>query len=153
MRFINTLRAVAAYEAVKGLLVLLTGFGLLAFIHRDLDQFADQVVAHFHLNPAGRVPRLFLGASADLTDTRLWLLAAMTMGYALVRFVEAYGLWQGRRWAEWLAALSAGIYLPFEIYELSKSATWILISAFVTNILVIVVMIAALRRSRVGLSA
>ncbi len=77
----------------------------------------------------------------------------MTMGYALVRFVEAYGLWQGRRWAEWLAALSAGIYLPFEIYELSKSATWILISAFVTNILVIVVMIAALRRSRVGLSA
>ncbi|MBI2801093.1 MAG: DUF2127 domain-containing protein [Gammaproteobacteria bacterium] len=59
MRFIKTLRAVAVYEALKGVLVLLMGFGLLSFIHRDLNQFADRVVAHFHLNPARRFPRLW----------------------------------------------------------------------------------------------
>ncbi|MCZ7627423.1 MAG: DUF2127 domain-containing protein [Candidatus Methylomirabilis sp.] len=42
----------------------------------------------------------------------------MAAGYASVRFVEAYGLWLERRWAEWFAAVSGGIYIPFEIYEL-----------------------------------
>jgi uncharacterized membrane protein (DUF2068 family) len=41
----------------------------------------------------------------------------------MVRFIEAYGLWQQRAWAEWLALLSAGIYLPWELYEVVRRAT------------------------------
>lgn len=40
-----------------------------------------------------------------------------------MRFVEAYGLWRERRWANWLAAISEGIYLPVEIYELFARVT------------------------------
>jgi uncharacterized membrane protein (DUF2068 family) len=148
MRLAKTLRTIAVYEAVKGALVLLTGFGLLAFVHRDVEQFADQVVAHFHLDAASRFPRIFLNAAAHLTDAHLWMLAALAAAYAVVRFVEAYGLWLGRRWAEWFAALSAAVYLPFEIYELFKGATWIAVGALVANILVIGLMVAALHRSR-----
>ena len=36
-------------------------------------------------------------------------------GYVLVRFSEAYGLWHERRWGEWLGALSAALYVPFEL--------------------------------------
>ena len=153
MRLAKTLRTIAVYEAAKGALVLLTGFGLLAFIHRDIEQFAEQVVAHLHLNAASRFPRIFLDASANLTDARLWLLAVLAAAYAMVRFVEAYGLWRGRRWAEWLAALSAGIYLPFEVYELFKGATWISVGALVANVLVIGLMVAALHRSRPAVPA
>ena len=153
MRLAKTLRAIAVYEAVKGALVLLTGFGLLAFIHRDVEQFAEQLVTHLHLNAASRFPRIFLDASANLTDARLWLLAVLAAAYAMVRFVEAYGLWRARRWAEWLAALSAGIYLPFEVYELFKGATWISVGALVANVLVIGLMVAALHRSRPAVPA
>jgi uncharacterized membrane protein (DUF2068 family) len=76
------------------------------------------------------------------------MLAALAAAYAIVRFVEAYGLWLGRRWAEWFAALSAGIYLPFEVYELFKGVTWIAVGALAANILVIGLMVVALRRSR-----
>ncbi len=148
MRLAKTLRTIAVYEAVKGALVLLTGFGLLAFIHRDFEQFAEQVVAHLHLNAASRFPRIFLDVFANLTDAHLWMLAALAAAYAIVRFVEAYGLWLGRRWAEWFAALSAGIYLPFEVYELFKGVTWIAVGALAANILVIGLMVVALRRSR-----
>lgn len=153
MRLAKTLRTIAVYEAAKGALVLLTGFGLLAFIHRDIEQFAEQVVAHLHLNAASRFPRIFLDASANLTDARLWLLAVLAAAYAMLRFVEAYGLWRARRWAEWLAALSAGIYLPFEVYELFKGATWISVGALVANVLVIGLMVAALHRSRPAVPA
>jgi uncharacterized membrane protein (DUF2068 family) len=48
----------------------------------------------------------------------LQLLAAAALGYALFRFVEGYGLWKQRRWAAWLGAVSAALYIPFELFEL-----------------------------------
>lgn len=148
MQLAKTLRAIAVYEAVKGALVLLTGFGLLVVFHRNIQQIAEQLVAHSHLNPASRFPRIFLDAAAEVTDARLWMFAAFAAGYALLRFVMAYGLWLERRWAEWLVALSAGVYLPLEVYELTKEVTWIVVGAIVVNVLVISLMVAALHRTR-----
>src|SRR5579859_6996262 len=48
MRLTDGLRMVAAYEAAKGALVLLAGFGLLTLIHNDAQYFAEQLVAHMH---------------------------------------------------------------------------------------------------------
>lgn len=68
--------------------------------------------------------------------------------YALIRFAEAYGLWLGRRWAEWLAALSGGVYVPVEIYELSRSVTWIKLGALVLNACVVAYMCMVLWRGK-----
>ena len=65
--------------------------------------------------------------------------------YAVVRFAEAYGLWFGRRWAEWLAALSGAIYVPVEIYELSRGVSPIKVGALAINILIIMYMAYMLR--------
>jgi uncharacterized membrane protein (DUF2068 family) len=147
MQLANTVRAVALLEAAKGALVFLAGFSALSLIHHDAQQLAEQMVAHLHLNPAGRYPRIFLDAAAQLTDARLWLLAALAGAYGLVRFVEAYGLWRGRRWAEWLAAISGGIYIPFELYELSSGVSWLSLGALLANILIVGLMINALLRA------
>jgi uncharacterized membrane protein (DUF2068 family) len=117
------LRTVAAFEAAKGLLVMATGFGLLALVHHDVQRAAESVVRHLHLNPARHYPRVFLEAAAQTTDARLWLLASGAFVYTVVRGVEAYGLWRARAWAEWFAILSGAIYLPFEIYALVVHAT------------------------------
>jgi len=114
---------VAAFEAAKGLLVMATGLGLLSLLHHDVQRAAESVVRHLHLNPARHYPRVFLEAAAQLTDTRLWLLASGAFAYAVVRGVEAYGLWSARAWAEWFAILSGAVYLPIEIYELIHHAT------------------------------
>ena len=54
------LRIVALFEGAKGVLVLAAGFGLLSLIHHDVQGMAEEVVRHFHLNPASRYPRIFL---------------------------------------------------------------------------------------------
>jgi uncharacterized membrane protein (DUF2068 family) len=142
------LRAIALVEALKGAVVLLVGFGFLSFLGRHGEVFAEHLVNRLHLNPAHHYPHIFIKAMAELTNTRLWLIAGFAALYATVRFVEAYGLWRGRRWAEWLAALSAGIYVPVELYELAHHATWIKFVALLINLVVVGYMVWLLTETR-----
>lgn len=146
MRSPSPIRAVALFEAAKGGLVLAAGLGALSLIHHDVRHVAEQLLSHLHLNPAKPYPRIFIDAAARLTDARLWLLAGLAALYALVRLVEAYGLWHERRWAEWFAVVSGAIYLPFEIYECIHAPTWLSAAALFVNALVVASMIHALRR-------
>ncbi|HZP85744.1 MAG TPA: DUF2127 domain-containing protein [Burkholderiales bacterium] len=114
---------IAVVEAAKGLLVIVAGFGLLALLHRDAQTLADELVRHFHLNPASRYPRIFLLLAAQVTHSEVWLLALAAAAYAAIRLVEAYGLWFDRTWANWLGALSGGIYVPIEVYEFAERRT------------------------------
>ncbi|TJZ77596.1 DUF2127 domain-containing protein [Chitiniphilus eburneus] len=118
------LRSMALFEAAKGALVLLAGAGLLSLVHWKAQAVAEALVRHLHLNPASRYPRIFLDLATQATSARLWGLAALACGYAGLRFAEAWGLWWQRRWAEWLAALSGGIYLPLELYGLWQRPGW-----------------------------
>ncbi len=148
MKISGSVRAVAVLEATKGTLVFLAGFGALSLIHQDAQRIVGELIGHFHLNPAKRYPSIFIEAAGHLTDARLWWLAALAATYGLLRFVEAYGLWRGRPWAEWLAAGSGSIYIPFELYELFQRFGWLSVGALAVNLLVVGVMIIALYRDR-----
>ncbi len=75
-------------------------------------------------------------------------LAAIAMAYVLLRLVEAYGLWMHRRWAQWLAALSGGFYLPVEAYELFHRATVVKGGVLLVNLVVVAYMAHALATER-----
>lgn len=137
MRLSSGLRAVALLEAAKGALVLLLGFGLFSLVHHDIQRFAERLIIHFHLNPAAHYPRIFIEAASQLTDIRLALIAAGAAAYSAVRFTEAYGLWYARRWAEWFAALSGAIYVPFEVFELYKRFSWLSLGALIVNLAIV----------------
>ena len=124
---------------------MLAGVGALSLMHHDAQYFAEQLVGHLHLNPAKHYPQIFIEATTHLTDTRLRMLAIFAALYGVVRFVEAYGLWGGRCWAEWFAAISGGIYIPFELYEFYSKTTWLSLTALVANILIVALMVNTLR--------
>ena len=144
----GALRAVALFEALKGALALTAGWGVLALFHGDAQRFADALVGRLHLNPAKNTPRIFLQLLENISNSQLWALAAFAALYAGLRFIEAYGLWRGRRWAEWLAALSGGIYVPVEFYELTRGVSWIKVAALLLNAAVVAYMCYALWVSR-----
>ena len=141
-------KAVAIFEATKGLLVLVAGLGLLEGIHKDVQAAAEDLVAHLHLNPASRVPRIFLHLAARATDRRIIGLAIGAALYAAFRFAEAYGLWKGKRWAEWLALISAAIYIPFELRGMYHRPNGLAAVALVVNLIVVMVMAQALRQGQ-----
>ncbi len=142
------LRSVAVFEAFKGAIVLIAGFGVLTFLGRDAQDFAEQLVHRLHLNPARHYPQIFIHAMADVTNTKLWLMAGFAALYTAVRFTEAYGLWHERRWAEWFAVLSGGIYVPVEIYKLAEGVTWLKVATLVLNLAVLAYLARLLSEAR-----
>ncbi len=141
----RSIRVVALFEAAKGGLILLAGFGLLGLLHRDVAQTAEEIVRHFHLNPASRIPRIFLEAAAKVTDTGLWLLAAAALVYAALRLAEAIGLWRQRAWAEWLGLVSGALYIPIELYELHEGVSAVKVALLTANLACVALLLAVLR--------
>ena len=146
MRSPDAVRIVAYVEALKGALVLVAATGVLSLIHRDVHALAATLIEHAHLNPASKYPKIFLDAAANIGDTRLVALACGAAAYSLLRFVEAYGLFHGRAWAELLAAASGAIYVPFELYGLWMAPSWHGAALLLINLAVVGLMIRALRR-------
>jgi uncharacterized membrane protein (DUF2068 family) len=141
MRSSGALHTIAVFEATKGALVLVVGFGLHSLVHHDIEQAAEHLIAHTHLNPASRYPHIFIDVANKLTDTRLLLIAAGAGVYSLGRFIEAYGLWCGKRWAQWFAAASGAIYVPFELFELYERVTWLSLGALTLNLAIVAFML------------
>lgn len=133
------LRAVAVLEAVKGCLALSVAYVLTVMIHRDVDfeSAAVAILFHLHINPARRLPREFLSAADKISTTSIAMIFGIAIVYATLRFVESYGLWRQRAWAEWLAIISGCVYIPFELYKVARKPNelhWVIL---VINILVV----------------
>ena len=142
------LHIVSLFEGAKGLLVLLVGFGLLEFIHKDLHLVAEQIVRNIHLNPASHYPKIFIDAANHMTDGKLWAMAFSAMFYSVIRFVEAVALWMDRQWAEWFGLLTGGMYMPVELYEIMREATWPKVAILIINAGIVTYLAYVLYQSR-----
>ena len=133
----RAVRFVALLEAAKGFLVVASGVALLDIAYRGAQRIAEELVRHLHMNPASHYPRIFVDAAAHLTDGRLRLMAFAAVVYSLARFVEAYGLWHGYAWARLFGIATGAIYVPFELWALSRKVTMIGVCALLINLLVV----------------
>jgi len=133
--------------------VIVAATGLLTVAHQNIQDLAARLIEHSHLNPASKYPQIFIDAAGRLQDTRVVLLALGAAVYSLVRLAEAYGLYREKAWAEVLAAASAAIYMPIEIYEWFHHPTWFRAGIFVINVAVVAVMLLALYHRRQARSA
>ena len=131
------LRGVAVFELFKGVLFLIIGLSALFLIHRDVDQAAENIVRLLHLDPAWHYSKLFIYESAKVTDTRLRLVALVSLTLAAIRFVEGYGLWHERAWAEWLAVVSAMVYIPIELRHFYNYPTRAAGVIFLVNVAIV----------------
>ena len=113
------------------------GFGLLRLLHKNAHMIALEFVTHIHLNPVQKYPKIFIDLADNITDHRLWFFATLALIYSAFRFIEGYGLWKEKTWAEWLAVVSGTIYLPVEIYEIWVKISFVRIFALAANIVVV----------------
>src|SRR5215475_13646626 len=109
------LRGIALFEALKGLIGVGVLLGLLSLRHQDLDFVVDRLVDFLHINREGHLSDFFSRMAHKVTDQNIMLLIVLAIAYSIIRFVEAYGLWFARAWAEWFALVSGALYIPWEI--------------------------------------
>lgn len=136
------LRTVAFWEALKGGLALLGAYVFIRMIRRDVDftEAAEHVLFHLHINPQHRWTQQFLHAAGKVSSTNIAMIISIAVVYAALRFIEGYGLWRQRVWAEWLAIVSGCIYLPFEIYKVIRHPNelhWVILGINIVVVLYI----------------
>src|SRR5580700_11561104 len=117
------LRLVAAFELVKGLFVMLIGLSAILLVHKDAWVIAESLLALLHISTDRHWAQVFLDFADNLTDAKLWAAAQLAFTYSALRFIEAYGLWKERTWAEWVAFGSGTLLLPLEVREMMRGIT------------------------------
>lgn len=145
------LQAVAGYEFVKGVFVALMGICALLLVHKDAWLIAESLLALLHISTDRHSAQLFLDFADNITDARLWAAARISFAYSVLRFIEAYGLWRCRTWAEWVAFGSGTLLIPLEIRELFRGVTLVRCAVLLGNLAIVayvLYVILANRRAR-----
>lgn len=143
------LRSIATFELAKGLVVLLAAIGVALLVHReDPWDIADSLLRLLHISPDSHFAQLFLDWADTLTDARLYAVAAVAGAYSFLRFLEAYGLWYAKAWAEWIALISGALYLPFEIYKMVHRVNWFHAGVLLINLAIVVYMAYVLKNGK-----
>ena len=109
--------------------------------HKDIFGVAESFLEFFHVNPYHHYVGVFIKLVSRFSDVRLWKIAVVASVYAIMRFVEAYGLWYALPWAEWMAFISGAVYIPFEMVDLVRRPTPFRAVVIVVNALVVLYML------------
>ena len=150
---LHALRGVAILELAKGLVVLLVGFGVVSLLHRDAWDVAENLLRILHISPERHYAQIFLDLADNVTDAKLWAVAACAAAYSTLRFIEAFGLWHARAWAQWFALVAGALYLPFEMYELVQRPSLLHAGILVANLGIVLYMLFLRLSRRTGESA
>jgi uncharacterized membrane protein (DUF2068 family) len=112
------LRAIAIFEMLKGLLVLIVGLGVLDFVSADLQDRAASIIATFQLNPARLMPKVFLESASHLSETSFQILFGGALLFVVIHLVLGLGLWRGKTWAPWVTMAILVFFFPFDGSEI-----------------------------------
>ena len=145
------LRLIAVDRAIH-----VVGFGLLAIalftfaanstaLHRDYLNIMNDLSGGDPGSTQARGVLGYFSRAFSYSSTHLVHLGLLVTAYAVLEAVEMVGLWRYRRWAEYLTATAVALFIPLEIYELSKGISAFKVIAFVINILVLVYLLYAKR--------
>ena len=138
---IKGVRTVATIEFAKGMVVFAAGLGAFSMRHKDIWGVAESFLEFFHVNPERHYVGVFIDLVSKLSDIHLWKIAVVASVYVILRFIEAYGLWYVRPWAEWLALASGGIYIPFEVLDFVHRPNWIRLAVILINVVIVLYML------------
>lgn len=139
----KALRWIAAVELFKGAVACLGGFSLAWAGPAPVKHALILLARAFHMDAQhGMLAQL----SARISASSIHVAVAVTLVYAAMRFIEAYGLWRTREWGSWFGAIGAGLYLPFEIIALIRHPHWLEASVLAINTVVVLYLIHDIRR-------
>lgn len=138
---VKGVRTVATIEFTKGVIVVLAGLGLVSMRHKNIWGVAESLLEFLHVSPYHHYVGVFIDLVSRVSDVRLWKIALVAGVYATLRFIEAYGLWYVLPWAEWMAAITGGIYIPFEIADLVRHSTPIRWLILIINAVIVLYML------------
>jgi uncharacterized membrane protein (DUF2068 family) len=148
LRHDRGLLLIGLFKLGKALFFLCIGAGALHFLHKDLGDTLLRIAQALGRDPESRLVEMMM-AKVDLIDHhRLRQISMFSIGYAGVALTEGIGLMLEKTWAEYLTLGLTISFLPWELYELARDATWFRVGLLLINLVVLLYLLWLLRRRR-----
>lgn len=132
------LRYIAVYKLLKALGLLLLATVAFGFVHTQwLEQIAHWV-EELPIRTGHTFAMHWMDELLGLSPRKFQLIGAGASIYAALFVVEGWGLWRGKRWAEYLTVFATASLIPFEVWEIFHHLTWLKIVALAVNIAIVI---------------
>jgi uncharacterized membrane protein (DUF2068 family) len=148
------LRALAIERWFRGLILIglaaavlklkTTQVSLQDLFDRDLKAlkpFFDQI--HFQVSDSSTVTSIEKILHAK--SSTLNLIALGLFLYGALQVAEGIGLWSLKRWGEYVAVVGTTLFIPFEVYEVIESVSWLKVVVLLINVAAVVYLLVSKR--------
>jgi uncharacterized membrane protein (DUF2068 family) len=140
---------IGLFKLAKSIFFFFVGVGALHLLHKDLNDEAQRLAtALLRFEPEGRLTALLMDNVHLIDPHRLREIGFFTFAYSLVALTEGYGLMRQRVWAEYLTLSLTVMFLPWELYELARHASWMRLSLLLINLVVLGYLVWVLDRKK-----
>jgi uncharacterized membrane protein (DUF2068 family) len=142
------LSLIGAFKLFKGLFLLAVGIGLIKLLNKGTATELYHWAYAIRVEPENHYFQRLLARSALLNRKTLKLFSVGTFFYSALFFTEGIGLLLRKRWAEYFTIIATSSFIPLEIYELARRATFAKEVVLVLNVAIVAYLAINLRRAR-----
>jgi len=128
---------IGLFKLVKGVSLLMLGFGLLKLLHHDVAAVAEHWIEVLRVDPDNRFVHRALLKIFNVTPKQLKELSAGTFLYSAIFLTEGCGLLARRHWAEYMTLISTGLFIPLEVYEIYRHFTMVKLGVTIVNVAIV----------------
>lgn len=127
------LKIIIIEKFTLGIIAALLSFGVIIFINKDMEEFANQIVDYFDLDMDNSYIEAMITGIGMIKNRTMIVVSIGMVSYASLNLAMAYGLHRRKRWAEWLTVIATALFIPLEIYEIIQEQTLIRIGILILN--------------------
>lgn len=138
---------IGVFKLVKGISLLILGFGLLRLLHRDVAAVVSHWIEVLRVDPENRFIHRAIVRVFNVTPKQLRELSAGTFVYSAIFLTEGTGLVGRKHWAEYMTLISTGLFIPLEAYEIYRHFTLLKLAVTAVNVLIVWYLALRVKRS------
>ena len=144
----RALRVIAVYKFIKSAGLVILACVVFGFMHTEFLDAVASWVEHLPIQNGRNILGHFFDTLIGMTPRRFIVVGCFALVYATLFAVEGFGLWNGKRWAEYLTTIATASLVPFELYELVRHPTPAKAIVLVVNIAIVIYLWYLLKRGK-----
>jgi uncharacterized membrane protein (DUF2068 family) len=137
---------IGLFKLLKGVSLLVIGFGLLKLVHKDVAAVATHWIEVLRVDPDNRFIHRALVRVFNVTPKQLRELSAGTFVYSVIFLIEGTGLLARKHWAEYMTLISTALFIPLEVYEIYRHFTILKLAVTIVNVAIVWYLAARIKR-------
>lgn len=137
---------IGVFKLFKGLVLFAVGIGALRLLNNGVAVEVYRWANAFQVDPNNHYLQRLLARFSILDAKRLKELSAGTFFYSALLLTEGIGLSLRRHWAEYFTIIVTASFIPLEVYELARRASFARGVVLALNVAVVIYLAMNLRR-------